>query len=674
MQAVQLVALAVGALALSSVTSCLWIWTRERNVLEVRKQVHGSGTARSVQLDSWLHSLGKPTSSARHPRSPSDSCSNMYLMTTQACLALGFTHAWALTLVILSAVSALILIQAFSQATASLLLHTERTLAANTARLIDCVAGAIATVKAFSTQSLELRTASAVFNALNGARRTLTAVWGLTSALGPVHDARDVRAGLLIRRKLVREGSVDPGDVMAVFWACLIATSNLPICIPQPIVLAKGKEAARALLEMARGARTGAVLERRGRGGEGEVREQGGGVAGGEAQVDEEDVPPAFTAAAPPPPPPPAGALCWSAGVEGERARLTKKMSRRHLESAEDAPAAHHHDKIPTFWATVKTAWPTIPHKPVVLLGLLVCALSSSVTPLFSFLLSLLLFEVSTGGLDTALINRFGGLVLGIAGLDGVLIGFKYFGMESAALAWITTGVLMACMLGVELVWAMARGWEFTLVGLRIAPVLAGGMSVQTMLVAGCETRNKRAREKVARAYYEAVRNVKAVRVMLPFEGVFRGFEEARRRRWGPAPAIYVGVVLSVKRRSTYLQMVEALNLVVFAVTIGLAAHGIHPNKMAKSIEATRHFSKLLILSSNKPSDSTGSLRPIFANGNATITFSNVQFTYPSRPDVPCSAVPTSPTTPASPSSSSAPLCLENPPSRPSSDDSRKAL
>ncbi|GLB43961.1 putative ABC transporter transmembrane region [Lyophyllum shimeji] len=536
-----------------------------------------------------------------------------YLMTTRTCLALGFTRAWALTRVILSAVSALILIQAFSQATASPLLHTERTLAANTARLIDRVAGAIATVKAFSTQFLELRTASAVFNALNGARRTLTAVWGLTSALGPVHDARDVRAGLLIRRKLVREGSVDPGDVMAVFRACLIATSNLPICIPQPIVLAKGKEAARALLEMARGARTSLLLlHHRHR------RRQG---------------------------------RC--AGAQGSRGRGL----------AEDAPAAHHHDKIPTFWATVKTAWPTIPHKPVVLLGLLVCALSSSVTPLFSFLLSLLLFEVSTGGHDTALINRFGGIVLGVAGLDGVLIGFKYFGMESAALAWITTvragvrrgqGVLMACMLGVELVWAMARGWEFTLVGLRIAPVLAGGMSVQKMLVAG---------------------NVKAVRVMLPFEGVFRGFEEARRRRWGPAPAVYVGVVPSVKGRSTYLQMVEALNLVVFAVTIGLAAHGIHPNKIAKSVEATRDFSKLLlILSSNKPSDSTGSLRPIFANGNATITFSNVQFTYPSRPDVPCSAVPTSPTTPASPSSSSAPLCLENPPSRPSSDDSRKAF
>ncbi|GLB44032.1 hypothetical protein LshimejAT787_1502160 [Lyophyllum shimeji] len=66
----------------------------------------------------------------------------------------------------------------------SLLLHTEHTLAANAAWLIHRAAGAMATVKAFSTQSLELRTASAVFDALNGAKRTLTAVCGLTSALG----------------------------------------------------------------------------------------------------------------------------------------------------------------------------------------------------------------------------------------------------------------------------------------------------------------------------------------------------------------------------------------------------------------------------------------------------------------------------------------------------------
>jgi hypothetical protein len=58
-------------------------------------------------------------------------------------------------------------------------------------------------------------------------------------------------------------------------------------------------------------------------------------------------------------------------------------------------------------------------------------------------------------------------------------------------------------MLGVGLVWAFIRGWQLTLAGLAIAPVFAITMAVQTKLVAKCEVRNKRAREDVARDYYD---------------------------------------------------------------------------------------------------------------------------------------------------------------------------
>jgi ATP-binding cassette, subfamily B (MDR/TAP), member 1 len=42
-------------------------------------------------------------------------------------------------------------------------------------------------------------------------------------------------------------GKIGAGEVMAVFWACLIATSNLQACIPQMILLGKGKEAVGSL-------------------------------------------------------------------------------------------------------------------------------------------------------------------------------------------------------------------------------------------------------------------------------------------------------------------------------------------------------------------------------------------------------------------------------------------
>ena len=54
--------------------------------------------------------------------------------------------------------------------------------------------------------------------------------------------------GFWFGAKLVRENEVGPGDVMAVFWACLIAATNLQMCIPQFITLTKGKFAMAALL------------------------------------------------------------------------------------------------------------------------------------------------------------------------------------------------------------------------------------------------------------------------------------------------------------------------------------------------------------------------------------------------------------------------------------------
>lgn len=46
--AIELLGLAVGALALSSLTSSLWIWTGERNLLAVRKRVYNAVTRKDL--------------------------------------------------------------------------------------------------------------------------------------------------------------------------------------------------------------------------------------------------------------------------------------------------------------------------------------------------------------------------------------------------------------------------------------------------------------------------------------------------------------------------------------------------------------------------------------------------------------------------------------------------
>lgn len=208
-------------------------------------------------------------------------------------------------------------------------------------------------------------------------------------------------------------------------------------------------------------------------------------------------------------------------------------------------------DCPPSFWGLMHRVYQTIPAKFLLFLGFLMCIVNGAMTPIFSFLLSRLLFEVSIGAQDVKAINFFGGLVLGAAALEGFFLGLKFFVMESAGLTWVTTmrkkafnkiliqdkawfdkqhhaparlvqilvkdgedardliaivwaqGVVVVAMVGVGLVWAFIRGWQLTLAGVAIAPVFAVTMAIQTGLVAKCEQRNKRAREEVGRHYYE---------------------------------------------------------------------------------------------------------------------------------------------------------------------------
>jgi ATP-binding cassette subfamily B (MDR/TAP) protein 1 len=188
------------------------------------------------------------------------------------------------------------------------------------------------------------------------------------------------------------------------------------------------------------------------------------------------------------------------------------------VDSKNNVPSPEHDDQFhtPGFWVVVREIFPMIPYKPLLFLGLFTCIARGAMTPVFSFLLSCLLFEVSTGAHNVSTINLFGGVVLGIAALDGLLMGLKYFIMETAGNAWVLCirrqgfanvlaqdkkwfdkgenagvrlvqtlvkdgddarnlvtlimgqGCVGIAMVGMGLVWAMVRGWQLTLVGMAV--------------------------------------------------------------------------------------------------------------------------------------------------------------------------------------------------------------
>ena len=293
--ALELLALGVGSLALSGITSCLWIWIGETNAMAVRTRVYLAVTQKEMTwfdtkmgadhavlagdgdeqhgpvgagglmanfaryrschhalYETNLLALTRETDDVRMASSLASGMLVQYLTTTITCLALSFSRSWALTLVILSAVPVLVFIQGLSQSITGPLLAQERAHTANAATLVDRAIAGIATVKAFNAVPHELSGTSVILDTVERAARKLTAVWGATSGLAQFIMMSMFVQGFWFGSKLVRNKTIAAGDVMAVFWACLIATSNLQMCIPQFIVLSKGKHAIASLLTLAR--------------------------------------------------------------------------------------------------------------------------------------------------------------------------------------------------------------------------------------------------------------------------------------------------------------------------------------------------------------------------------------------------------------------------------------
>ncbi|KAK0212712.1 P-loop containing nucleoside triphosphate hydrolase protein [Desarmillaria ectypa] len=1120
----ELIGLAIGSLALGSLTSGLWISTGEHNVMNLRKHVYAAVTSKNMTwFDTKMGSEGtvqstdneqapvgagglmakftRETDEVRMASSLASGRIIQYTTTCVTCLVLAFSRSWALTLIILASVPALVLVQAFSQAVAGPLLSIERSQESVAATLIDRAVTAIATVKAFNAACQERESLRTVLDRVKIADKKLVAVWGLTSGLSQFVMMSMFVQAFWFGSKLVKQGKVEPGDVMAVFWACLIATSNLQMCIPQFITLTKGKFAMVALLALADSEETGALTPVspsyhsrasifRGRpvrpthlrgiipskchgeialhnvtfaypsrpsvpvlrdvsiylpasettfvvGGSGsgkstiaslllrlykprsgqvELDDQdiaylddnwttehisvisqncilfdmsvhdnvamglagsetgrkpehatraeveqacqaamihdfirdlpdgyetklgngGANLSGGQKQrlaiararlrnpsvlildeatsaldptsrvlvfeaikqwrenrttivithdlsqitskdfvyvlkngtvieqgyradlersegefnammgsqavadvstVDNEEYPELAATGedeekdlvsqpfsyAPATLMPNSAILGhWmfdvvadltSKGSEATpfrpavvRSRESQRLSRfvpadaftaQHAETRRrpssvqvipafpplssqtltththryslqftpTSPAFSHHsatsllikkddsvvarqrstrrsrvsrrdvtladmyessdpvvdikvekysslskqsqrlssdnEQPHSFLGLMRDVYPTVPYKPLVVFGLIVCLLSGTVTPIFSFVLSRLFFEVSNGAQNTSVINTFGAIVLSIAAVDGLLIGLKYFIMETCSMIWITRirnvafrtilkqdkkwfdksensasrivqvlmkdgddartliaiviaqFVVVSAMLTVGFLWALVRGWQMTLAGCAIAPVFAGAMALQAKLVANCELRNKRAREDVSKGYYEAITNIRGIRTMA-FEGVFRrSFDTAAECALSTgvkgafvegcthgvasgliylaeALLFYVGAVLITKGIYTYLQMLEVLNMVVFTVSIGSQLMAF-TEKIAKATNATRDFNQLLNLSTDTD-ESRGILRPSL---DGTVSFNNVSFAYPERPNVP---------------------------------------
>jgi ATP-binding cassette subfamily B (MDR/TAP) protein 1 len=133
--------------------------------------------------------------------------------------------------------------------------------------------------------------------------------------------------------------------------------------------------------------------------------------------------------------------------VSERRRKMTRNrtMKRRSLKTLDVICEVNKADRSkvqpqcpPSFFHVTLQTFPSIPCKPLFFFALLLCILSGLMTPVFSYLLSRLLYEVSLGGTNLTVINQFGGILLIICAFDGVFLGGKYAVMEIVSMAWVT--------------------------------------------------------------------------------------------------------------------------------------------------------------------------------------------------------------------------------------------
>lgn len=173
-----------------------------------------------------------------------------FTLTFLVTLILAFKRSPTLTLVILSSIPLMIIVQFLTQIFSFRYLSAERSNTASASTIIDRAIASITTVKAFNAQRFEEARSNYAFDEIMRASHSCAVVWSFSAGFSGFIMFGMFVQGFWYGSKLVREGQITAGDVLAVFWSCLIASSSLQMTIPLLVIYTRGKSAMASLMTL----------------------------------------------------------------------------------------------------------------------------------------------------------------------------------------------------------------------------------------------------------------------------------------------------------------------------------------------------------------------------------------------------------------------------------------
>lgn len=155
-----------------------------------------------------------------------------------------------LALVTLSTIPLVVLVQIATQVICEPLYGHERRAFAEASTNVDRATTAIATVKAHNAQAAELTRFSGMANRARDSLQIQATVWGLNMAFSDFFLLGTFVLGLWYAARSVSQGKASSETVITVFWAALLAASNLQVMVPQLSFVTKGKMSMASLMSV----------------------------------------------------------------------------------------------------------------------------------------------------------------------------------------------------------------------------------------------------------------------------------------------------------------------------------------------------------------------------------------------------------------------------------------
>ena len=152
-----------------------------------------------------------------------------------------------MALVTLSTIPLILILQIITQSITRPLYEAERRAFAEASTNVERATAAISTVKTHNAQKSEAERFERLIGKVVASLVRQAIVWATSTSLTDFLLLSTFVVGFWYGAKVVRDGKATPGQVMTVFWACLLGTTYLQMVVPQLMSMTKAKNSMASL-------------------------------------------------------------------------------------------------------------------------------------------------------------------------------------------------------------------------------------------------------------------------------------------------------------------------------------------------------------------------------------------------------------------------------------------